>query len=161
MAVSLTVNNNTFEYPTTGESPGWGGDATDWAIAVTDVLNTLVAPGDILQTSFVINNNVSSPIDVNRMSFDAGTVRAANITYSVNRTSDDNPTSIIETGTIYLTYDSAASSGNKWILGQQKIGDAQVSFSITDAGQVQYTSSDIGTVNYTGTIKFSAKTLSV
>lgn len=156
----LTVNNTTFNYPDPGTDPGWGQDATDWAVAVTETLNTLVSPADILETSFVINNNVSVNTDINRMFFDAGTVRAANITYSVYRTSDTNPSGNIESGTIYITYDNAAGVGNKWLLGQQKIGDAGVSFFITDAGQVQYKSTDIGSTNYQGEIKFTAKALS-
>lgn len=156
----LTVNNNTYNYPDPGTDPGWGQDATDWASAVTEVLNTLVAPSDILQTSYVINNNVSSYTDVNRLSFDPGTVRAANITYAVYRTSTANPSGVVESGTIYLTFDNSAGAGSKWLLSQQKTGDAGVIFTITDAGQVRYQSTDINAVGYQGTIKFTAKTLS-
>ena len=111
MSVPLTVNNNTYLFPSDGEDPGWGADATDWAVAVTEVLNTLVAPSDILETSYVINNNVTSPTDINRLFFDPGTVRAANITYAVTRYSTSNPTGFIESGIIYLNYDNAASLG--------------------------------------------------
>lgn len=160
MSVNLTVNNNTFAYPTNGQEPGWGEGATAWAEAVTEVLNTLVAPSDILETSYTIDNNVSVPLDVNRMLFDPGTVRAANITYAIYRTSTATPSGKVESGTIYLNYDNAASLGNKWSLSQQRHGDSGVSFSVTDAGQIQYISSDIDNTGYSGNIKFLAKTLS-
>ena len=160
MSVPLTIANNTFQYPTSGEDPGWGADATDWAIAVTEVLNTLVAPSDILETSYIINNNTVVQTDINRLFFDPGTVRAANITYSVYRVSTANPSGHTESGVIYLNYDNSASLGSKWNLGQNKIGDASITFNITDAGQVQYTATDIGAAGYQSTIKFIAKTLS-
>lgn len=160
MSIPLTINNNTYDYPSPGEDPGWGEPATGWAQAVTDTLNTLVAPDDILSTSYIVNNNVTSATDVNRLFFDPGTVRAANISYSVYRVSTSNPTGKVESGTIYLSFDNAASPGSKWLLGQQKIGDAEIIFNITDAGQVQYQTTDIGSPGYSGTIKFYAKTLS-
>lgn len=156
----LTVNNNVYNYPDPGTDPGWGSEATDWAQAVTDVLNTLLAPSDILETSYIINNNINTPTDVNRLFFDPGVVRAANITYSIYRTSTANPDGFTESGVIYLNYDNAANPGLKWSIGQQKVGDSGVSFSVTDAGQVQYISNDINGTGYSGTIKFLAKTLS-
>lgn len=156
----LTINNNTFNYPDPGQDPGWGEDATGWAESVTEVLNTLLAPGDILQTSFSVANNVASPSNVVGLFFDGATVRAANISYAINRTSNTNPYGINETGTIYLNYDGAAPLGSKWTLSQQKHNDAGVTFSVNDSGQILYTSTDIGATNYQGTMKFSAKTLS-
>ena len=159
MAIPLTITGNTFQYPTSGDDPGWGADATDWAAAITDVLNTIISANDIITTSYIINNNVSVVTDVNRLFFDPSSVRAANITYSIYRISTASPSGNTETGTIYLTFDNSAAVNNKWLLGQQKVGDAGVSFSITDAGQVQYKSTDINTTGYSGTIKFNAKTL--
>lgn len=155
----LTVNNNTYNYPDPGTDPGWGQDASDWAAAVTDVLNTLVSPADILETSYVVTNNITSYADVNRLFFDPGTVRAANITYAIYRASTSNPSGFVESGTIYITFDNSAGTGSKWLLGQQKIGDSGVTFTITDAGQIQYQSTDIGATGYQGNIKFTAKTL--
>jgi len=160
MAIDLTVANNIYSYPEPGEDPGWAEGATDWAKAVTDVLNTLLAPSDILETSYIINNNIAVATDVNRLFFDPGVVRAANITYSIYRASSTNTAGKTESGVIYINFDNAAAPGSKWTIGQQTIGNAGVSFTITDAGQLQYTSTDIGSVSYQGSIKFLAKTLS-
>lgn len=156
---SLTVNNKVFNYPGPGEDPGWGEDATSWAEEVTTVLNSILGAGDILETTFNIANNISSPTTVVGLTFDTGTVRSANITYSIYRVTDSSPSGNIETGEIALVYDNSASSGNKWLLAQKIDGDAGVTFDITDAGQITYTSTNIAGANYSGVLKFKATTL--
>jgi hypothetical protein len=160
MAITLIVNGTSYEYPIPGEDPNWGQGATDWASAVTEALNTLLAPGDILETTFSIDNDISVATNVNGLLFDPGTVRAANIDYAIYRTSTLNPSGNAETGVIHLIYDDSASVGSKWKFSQNIDGASGVSLSITDAGQVQYKTTDIGTAGYSGTIKFRAKTLS-
>jgi hypothetical protein len=156
------VNGTTFNYPTPGDDAGtWGEPATDWAVEVTAVLATLLAPGDILQTSFTVQNNVTSPSNVNGLLFDPAQVRASNITYSVYRKTDSVTSGNVENGTLYINYDNNASSGNKWTLSQQKNGEAGITFSITDAGQFQYTTTNIAGANYIGQMKFSARSLSI
>lgn len=159
MPVLLTILGNTYEYPIPGEDPNWSNDATDWASAVTDALTTLLGSGDILNSSFAIANNTSSATDINGLIFAPGTVRAANITYSIYRESDSTTSGYSETGTIYVTYDNNAAALSKWVLGKTSVGTSGVNFSILDSGQVQYTSTDIGAAGYSGVIKFSAKTL--
>lgn len=160
MAITLVINGTAYQYPVAGEDPGWGVDGTEWAEAVTEALNTLLAPGDILDTSFTIANNIGVATDINGLVFDPGTIRAANVDYSVYRTSTANPSGHAEVGTLFLIYDDSASSGQKWQLSQRSGGYSGVTFSITDAGQVQYTSTDINSTNYSGVIRFRAKTLS-
>lgn len=156
----LTIKGNVYDYPSTGTPPGWGEGATDWAQAVTNVLSTLLAPGDILQSSFAIDNKTLSYTNINLLSFDGAVVRAANVSYAIYRTSSTNLSGKVEQGTLFLTYDNAAASGSKWIISRQNSGESGVSFNCTDAGQVQYISTDIGATSYSGIIKFSARTLS-
>lgn len=158
--VPLIVNNTTFNYPGPGEDPGWGEDATAWAQAVTQVLNSLLGPGDLLETTFNVGNDVSVEEDVVGLTFDTAIVRAAIIEYTVYRVSDGSPSGNAEFGTIVMVYDNSASAGNKWIMVQDSSGDAGINLSVLDSGQIQYTSSDIGTTNYTGIMKFKARTLS-
>lgn len=163
MSIPLSLNGTTYNYPENGQDLGtWGEDATAWAQAVTDILNTLVAPGDILATTANINDNVSVATDVAGMNFDPTLVRATNVTYSIYRISTDEPSGNTEDGTIFLNYDNNASPGSKWTLSQRTNGNAGVSFSITDLGQVQYTSTQIdnGGGGYSGIIRFAARSLS-
>jgi hypothetical protein len=155
----LTVAGTTYEIPESGENPNWAQGLTDFLSAVTDVLATLVGDGDILKTTFTIANNISSATNINGLLFDSSLTRAANISYSIYRTSTATPSGNAETGTLYIIYDDSASSGNKWNLSQNKDGDAGVAFSITDLGQMQYKSSNINATGYSGTIVFTAKSL--
>lgn len=160
MAIQLTVGSNTFTIPTDRQSPGWGESLSDWCIAVTDALSTVVGPTDITRTETILNNNVSTPTDITFLSFDGASVRAANVTYLIVRSSSTTTSGYTESGTIHLNYDPNATSGNKWSFTQQILGYSGVTISITDAGQMQYTTNDIGSTSYVGKIVFSAKTLS-
>lgn len=157
MPKTLIVNNVPYDYPTAGDEPGWGGEATGWAEEVTNVLNNLLGPDDILETSFNIANDQSTVADVTGLAFNAGSVRSAIVEYAVYRISDSAPSGNAETGEIHIVYDNSAG----WSIGVGSVvGNSGINFSITSAGQVQYTSTDIGTLGYTGIIKFKARALS-
>ena len=161
MAIQLIIQGTVYNYPTSGEDPNWGEEAADWAEAVTDVLNTFLGPGDILQSTATIANNQAVASNVPGLIFDPAQVRASNVTYSIYRTSVSSPSGFAESGTLYLIYDNNASSGNKWLLSQKTVGNSGVIFTVTDLGQIQYQSSNLLGGSYTGTMKFSAKTLAV
>ncbi len=159
MSRNLVVNNNVYAYPDPGEDPGWGEASSDWAEAVTDVLASLLSSGDILETTFNVANNVSSPANITGMAFNTGTVRSAIITYSIYRVSSITLSGKAETGQLYIVYDNSASSGNKFLLTQEATGNSGITFDITDAGQFTYTSTDIGATSYSGVMHFTAKAL--
>lgn len=160
MSIPLTIAGTTFNYPESGTDPNWAEEASSWAVAVTEAINTLLSPGDILQTEFSIDNNISVATNVNGLLFDSGTVRAANVSYTIYRTSTAAPSGNAETGTLYLLFDDSAPVNQKWQMTQMKNGEAGVNFSIGDNGQIQYMSTDIGALGYSGVITFAAKTLS-
>jgi hypothetical protein len=160
MPITLVIQNIPYQYPVSGDSPGWGEGATGWAEGVTAVLNDLVSPTDILQTTFNVSNNVITGTNVTGLSFNTGLVRAAFIQYSIYRVSTSNPSGQSEGGIMIAVYDNSASTGNKWSLTQGPTnGNAGVLFTMTDSGQLQYTASDIGTPGYSGVMKFKATTL--
>ncbi len=159
MSVVLTINGTPYNYPVPGEDPTWGADATDWAKAVTEAISTLLGPGDILSSTFSIDNNISTDTNINGLLFDPGTIRAANIDYAIYRISSTNTSGYAENGRLYIVYDDNASSTNKWQLSQKTAGNSGVSFSVDDTGQLKYKSTDIGSLSYSGSIRFSAKAL--
>lgn len=151
----LIINNSPYSYPTSGDEPGWGGDATGWAVGVTEVLNDLLGPNDILETAFNIANAQAAPVDITGLAFNTASVRSATIDYSIFRRSDTNPDGNTEKGRIEIVYDNLAG----WSIGQGSIiGNSGVNISILSSGQLQYTSTDIGALNYIGTMKFKART---
>lgn len=161
MSVTLIVNSQPFEYPVAGDEPGWGEAATGWAIEVTEVLGELLGPNDISETSFTFQNNIGVFTDVSGLVFNTGQVRSATINYSIYRTSTGSPSGHAEAGIITMVYDNSAAPGSKWIMIVGNIaGDAGVTFSVTDLGQIQYKSTDIGALGYSGAMHFRAKTTS-
>lgn len=159
MSIELTVLNVPYAYPTDGQSPGWGEAATDWATAVTEALNDLIAPTDITKTTFVIANNQTTFTDINGLNFNTGLVRSASISYACYRVTDSNTYGHSESGTINIVYDNSAPTP-KWSITAFGItGNSGITFDITDAGQVQYKSTNITGANYSGVITFRANTL--
>ena len=160
MAISITINNKTFNIPVAGEDPGWGEDTTAWIREISTVVNSLFGTGDLVESSANIANNQASAQPITGLAFDPGTVRAAVVEYSVYRISDSENSGNTESGTIILGYDNNAAPGSQWIIARDYAGESGIDIDITDAGQLTYTSDDIGAANYTGTIKFRARALS-
>jgi hypothetical protein len=114
VAVSLTINNVIYQYPETGEQ-NWGEDATAWAQAVTNQINTISAVGDISLTSFNIVNNQSSLAAISGLVFDTDFVRGAFVDYNISRAGTS--TSHSETGTLVLTYNYLDTNGGQPLSG--------------------------------------------
>lgn len=159
MAKTLVVNNNTFSYPDSGDDPGWGGEATAWAVEVTRVINNLSGPDDILQSTATINNNVTVAASVTGLLFDPTSVRSAIVEYSIYRRTDTAVSGLSEHGELVLLYDNDAPT-DKWKITRQTNSDAGIEFDINQAtGQITYTSTDVAGANYSGIMKFRARTL--
>lgn len=148
MAITLIVNNQPFEYPEQGEQQPWAEGATGWANEVTKVLNSVNGPSDILESSATINNNITIPTDISGFFFDSTTVRSFAVRGNIYRNIDGTE----HTEEFLLTGLYQGTSG--WALGQQGLGSAGVSFTITNLGQIQYTSSNLAGSVHTGLIKF-------
>ena len=160
MSVTLTVNGLPFSYPSAGEAPGWGENATDWASAVTDTVNGLIGPGDILASLFSITNNQgpgeggATPANVTGLLFNSTAILGAIVYYSVTRKTDTNEA--VETGELRLVYKPNSAT---WIMAQSLVGNAGISFSVTSLGQIQYTTSNLSGSNYIGKMRFRAYSL--
>lgn len=159
MAVQVTIAGTVYNFPESGESPNWGREATETIVAMANALNTLLAPGDIFQTTFTLSNNIAVPTSVEGLIFDSVVTRAANIYYTIYRESNTTTSGKSEVGNMFIVYDDNASAGNKWLISKTSNGDAGVLFTMGDDGQVKFTSSDIGAAGYSGSIVFSARTL--
>lgn len=152
MAVTITIDNETFEYPSTGQSPNWAEAATSTMEKVAEVLNSLKNVNDILTTTATIANNSSG--NVNGLLFDNSEVRSAQIQYSVYRVTASNE--VAEAGTMDIVY---LNNANSWTVNRTYTGDAGMTFAVTAGGQVTFTSSNLAGASYSGTMKFKAITL--
>jgi len=160
MAVALTIGGVTFQYPNNNDEL-WGREATNWAIAVTNSLNSISVDGDLGPTiSAAINNNVTTETNVSGLSVNVNDNRGFVIHYYVYR-GRGSPTNIelAEVGTIRGVYKTTAGT---WELDNTYTGDTEVEFSVTPTGQIQYTSSDIsGTGTYFGQMRYRLYALPV
>lgn len=151
MPYAVVINGETFQYPAPGDVPGWGSQASDAFVAVTQVLNTLAGPSDILQTVATINNNQSSSGNIVGLAFNPAVVKGARVDYNVYRVTSTNE--VVEQGTMWLSYKPNAAT---WDMVEQGSQAANIKFSITSQGQVQYTTDNMPGINYNGQIVFRA-----
>jgi hypothetical protein len=153
MAKTLTIGSESFLYPEQGTKPGWGEEATCWAVAVTNLLGTLSGPNDINTTCVAIANNQCTAANVgtgaSALSFSNAAVRGFEVVYAVTRT-DPCCAVVSEYGTMEGNY-----NGTSWSFAHEHVGCAGMCFQITAAGAVQYFSDACGGA---GTIKFRART---
>lgn len=156
MAKELTVGTETFEYPENGETVGvWGEEATAWSEAVTKLLGTLQGSNDIPVTSFSFLDNISTPSNILGMAFNtsSGGVLGVKVEYVVERVYNSGSSVLVESGTIIGNFD-----GSIFSISQEVVGNAEITISVTNAGQFQYTSSAL-TNPTTNVIKFKASAL--
>jgi hypothetical protein len=153
LATTITINGSTYQLPSQGQDPPWGGDMTDIILALVEVANSTSGSDDILMTSFNVANNQSSAANITGLLFDTATIRSAIVSYSIYRST--NSAEYSECGNIYVTYNSIAGS---WDIAQTCVGSSGVTMSITSAGQIQYTTDSMAGTGYSGKLKFLAKT---
>jgi len=153
MSKTLTVGNESFLYPENGENPsaGWGEEATSWAEAVTTVLGTLQNANDITLTTFSLLDNISVAANIVGLRFSTVQVIHVKVEFIIERIV--GTTVYAESGYILGNYD-----GTDFFISQESVGDAEITISVTNAGQFQYTSSNLG--HDSCTIKFKANTIS-
>lgn len=114
-----------------------------------DAILTLIGNGGT-QSSVAIANN-SGPLDVTGLVFNSANIAAARVLFHLERRTDSQ--SVTEHGEFHIAYDN---ENNSWSIVTVSHGDdAEVSFTITAAGQVQYTSNDLTGTTYSGTIRFT------
>lgn len=147
MSVILTINNTPFEYPETGDT-NWGSGATEWSKEVTRVLNSLSGPSDILETSALIDNNVSVAQPVGGFFFDPVAVRSFSVQVSIYRVYG---TSEVAEQLLFNGLNLGAAG---WLIQADGMGNSGVTLDITNLGQVTYTSSNLIGTPYSGVIRF-------
>ena len=127
-----------------------------WFNTIRTQLVNWFGAGAITETQDTIDNGASGE-NVVGLSFDGILYRSAKIQYQVYRTSSIRE--YVEAGEFFVAYNTTAATWE--IGGESAVGDADITFSISAAGQVTYTTGTIGGTSYAGTIRFKAETISV
>lgn len=152
MSKIVTVGTEEFELPVQGSNPDYGEELTDFFEAVADSLANVQQPNDVLRTTSVINNNISSFANIPGFSFDTAEVVTINAEYITKRSTVSPAATKVESGFIQGNFD-----GSSWTLSHETDGDAGIEFTITAGGQMQYKSDNMVGTGYVGSIIFRAK----
>ena len=159
----LTVGNEEFEFPLTGENAGYGSEVTDWAEAVTTALETVQKPNDIPTTSEIPLNADALPDDsaspIPGFSFPTAEVIAIQAKYLFKReyTIGSTVSVVMEVGFIEGFF-----NGVEWGISIRTTGDAGVSITISPSGQMNYQVTQnfpVGATNKKLTIIYEAKVI--
>ena len=154
----IVIAGTPIDFPDTASSPDWSEAVIQFATAVESALSSVVGSFDVAPQSFVLDSyNPGSNIDVPNLSFSTASVRAAFIRYSVYR--NTSSTTVTESGDMIIVYNPTNPVSNKWEVIQQRVGDASISFTITDTGQMQLTTSTLAGLSHSGKLVYSAQAL--
>lgn len=158
MSVPIIIAGTQIEFPESGTAPDYAPAMVQFAEAVEDALSSAVGTYDVVPQRMVLDS-VPDATDTNitNLSFSVSTVRGAFIRYACYR--DTSTTTVTESGTLTLTYNETNSSGNQWEVVREYVGDAQISFIVTDTGQVQINTTALGGSGYTGFISYAGTAL--
>ncbi len=156
---TITIQGTVIDFPDSGTSPNWAPAVIQFAQSVELALSSVVGSFDIPpQTQSIDSSNPASNVDITALTFPVSDVRGAFIRYDVIR--ETSSTTGVETGLIILSYNPDGAVSSKWEITREYAGSgADITFSVTDAGQVQYTTETLPGTGHTGTISFVAQAL--
>ena len=155
MAITVTIQNNVIEFPESGTSPNWAPAVLAFVQAVEAALAGLTGGYDVApQTQNIDAANPLTDIDVTALNFPPVDVRAVTIYYAVTRTTDS--AEVAEGGTIEMVYNGSNPVTDKWEIVNTHAGDALISFSVSDTGQVKFSTEALAGLDHTGKITFRA-----
>ena len=106
-------------------------------------------------------NTAGVGADITNLSFSTSEVRSVIMNIAVYRHTDSG--TITEHSTILAVYNADNSPGSLWELSRDYVGDARITFAMSDTGQVSFVirASDgaLAGTNYTGFLSYTAKAL--
>ena len=154
---NLTATNGSVFFGTTDVSPIIGGTSATGGAIIFNTVDVSPSMGDIVRERiFYAANNVSSPSNITGFTFNNSVVRSFDAICSVTIKSTGG------TNDKYALYNlMGVQKGSTWVLNSSYVGDVTgITFSITNAGQVQYTSTNSASY-LESTVNFRALTTSL
>jgi hypothetical protein len=161
MAIKLIIQGTPIEFPSSGSSPNWAPGVIEAIQALADAVNSITGAYDVPpQVQNIDQNNLSTNVEVNNMIFPFQEVRGATVFYTVYRkTENSGPpdgVELAEAGTIQIVFNNANPTNNKWEIQREYVGNAKISFNITDVGQMRFSTEEITGINHNGVLSFRA-----
>lgn len=161
MAITITIKGTPIEFPESGSSPNWSPAVIEAVQVLADAVNAVTGTYDIQpQVQNIDANNSSNNVDITNLVFPSSEVRSATIFYSVHRQTADSGAGdaqeVAEGGQLVIVYNGSNTTNNKWEISQYKAGEAQITFTCTDLGQLQFSTTALTGIEHTGTLSFRA-----
>lgn len=154
----INIAGTVVSLPESSGSPNWSPAIIQAFQLLAIQLAGLSGTFDISPQVFDIDSfNTATNENVVGLAFSTSTVRSAVITYYVYRTTTLANAS--ESGQLFVDYNPNRSVGEKWAIARECVGDGSITFSITDAGQVQFSTTALSGASHDGQIGFFAKTI--
>lgn len=159
----ITIKGTQINIPNSGASPNWAPAIIEAFQAIADAVNLFAGTFDVApQIKNIDIFNSSSNIDIDNLVFPPSDVRAVTVFYTVYRKTDEttlgsgDQQELAETGTLEMVYNNSRPATQKWEVGRMGEGDAQITFIVTDLGQVQFSTTPLTGINHTGLISYRA-----
>jgi hypothetical protein len=154
----ITIAGQVIDYPDDGSSPDWAPAVIQFSQIVATTLNSLLGAFDIPNQSFTIDSyNPGTNIPIPGFFFSPTAVRGGVVEYSVYR--NTTTTTVVETGELLLAYNQNGTPGSLWEMTQTKAGNADITFTMLDSGQMEFTTTVLGGLSHNGVISFVGKAL--
>jgi len=157
----LIIKGTPITIPDSAASPNWAPGIIEAFEALTDAVNAVTGSFDVApQTQNIDANNSSTDVNIDNLNFPTSEVRAATVYYSVYRLTDDSGPpdgeELSEAGTLEISFNDSRPSTEKWEIVRTYQGDAKITFSVSDLGQIKFSTTALGGINHAGTISFRA-----
>jgi hypothetical protein len=150
----ITVGTVPIQFPDTGNSPVWSDAIIQFAQAVAAQLANVIGPYDITPQVYNLVSDTNTNVSIPNLQFPVSNVAGAVITYTITRVT--NTSTAEEAGVITIDYHPERLTGAKWDIQREFTGNADVTFAITDAGQVTFSSTPLGGIFTSGQMSFRA-----
>jgi hypothetical protein len=157
----VTINGVTVNIPLSGSSPNWAPAIIQAFELIAEALNISAGPYDIPPQNYVMTSNVNTNVPIPNLSFPVTAVSGAIVFYGVNRSSSGvGAEQLSQTGLLILNYDPTQAPGFLWQVTDEfsssSSSGAQITFTMSDTGQLQFSTTAITGTTPVGNINFRA-----
>lgn len=157
MSIPIVIQGTVIDFPSDSDSPDWSQGVIQFAQATATALSGAVGTFDVPPQTFDISayNPTSVPVAVPNLSFSSAVVLGANIQIACTRST--NTTTVSEYDELNIVYNATAGTGMLWEMTREATANADITYTITDTGQVEFATTTVSGSGHTGILSYSAK----
>lgn len=156
--IPISINGITVNFPASGDSPNYAPAIIQAIQLIAQALTISAGPFDIPPQNFVMTSNVNTNVSIPNLEFPVSAVQGSIVFYGCQRST--NSTKVSQSGILILNYDPTQSPGNLWQITDEFAASspsgADITFSVTDVGQLQFSTTSIAGTGHSGTVNFRA-----